>query len=278
MAGRTACRYLLLVVLFTGCEVEPLEVIFHPSVETRVRESLNLPSPDSLRGLSLPFRFAVFADVHIGEEGGCYLNQFARAVDSLNIDFFCVGGDLTHYGSIVEYDSVATLFRAITPFFVTLGNHDLYSSGSWQKFKEIFGPSCYAIKVANSLKLIFLDTGEGRLGANQFAFLERELADSNGIRIVITHFPLYDDETPSIFRLASNAERARLQSLLQRYRVFAICSGHIHGFRHYEIGGVHHFTIGTMSRKLDFGEPGFLLFECATDTIKWQFVRFGAGQ
>jgi len=268
----------LVFLLFAGCELDPLPVIFHPNVETRVKESFALDTIPTAPISADTFRFAVFGDVHIGKPSGSYLPEFIRAADSLGIDFFCVAGDLTDHGAASEYDSVKTLLSSIAPYLVTIGNHDLYRSNSWEQFKKSFGPSCYSISVNHRLKLIFLDTGEGRLGANQFDWLKDQLGDSAAIKLVITHFPIYDDQTPSIFRLASAAERQKLLSLLKQYRVYAYCAGHIHGFRHNEIAGVNHFICGTMSKSLDFGEPGFLLFCIKADSITWQFVRFSAQQ
>ncbi|MEO0069236.1 MAG: metallophosphoesterase [candidate division WOR-3 bacterium] len=266
-------------MVFNSCELEPLQVLLHPDVETRVKESLNyIHLEPPLLGDT--FKFAVFSDIHIGNKSGCYLTEFTRSAESLEIDFFCVTGDLTHHGSKEEYDSLASALQSMAVFYglfnyVTLGNHDLYSDGSWENFKEHFGPSCASRTPHPRLKLIFLDTGEGRLGATQFQWLEKELSDTMPIlKIVLTHFPLYDDKTPSIFRLASTAERTKLQSLLQKYKVYAICSGHIHGFRHTEINGVHHFIVGTMSKDLDFGKPGYLLFEFQSDSISYRFISF----
>ncbi|MCX7731960.1 MAG: metallophosphoesterase [candidate division WOR-3 bacterium] len=267
-----ADRLLLLLLLLTaGCEIDPRAVLLHPDVETRVRQSLDcilLPEtfPDTLR-------FAVFSDLHIGKPAGSHWQTFVRCLDSLDINFFCAAGDLTDRGTVAEYDSVLALFQHThRHYYVTLGNHDLYRPNSWNYYQTRFGPSCYAIRPSLHLKLIFLDTGEGRLGATQFRWLETELSSPEKYKIIITHFPVYDDQTPSIFRLGSVAERAKLLSLLRKYRVYAWCAGHRHGLRHQQIDGTNHFLTGAISRTLDFGAPGFLLFEVQPDTVTWRFV------
>ncbi len=268
MTNRLFC---LLLLLTAGCEIDPRAVLLHPDVETRVRQSLNtvLPSvtfPETLR-------FAVFSDLHIGKPAGSYWQSFVRLLDSLDITFFCASGDLTDHGTAAEYDSVLRLFQGThRHYYVTLGNHDLYRPNSWDYYQNRFGPACYAIRPSLHLKLIFLDTGEGRIGATQFSWLETELSSPEKYKIIITHFPVYDDQTPSIFRLASVAERAKLLSLLRKYQVYAWCAGHIHGLRHQQIDGTAHFLTGAISRARDFGEPGFLLFEVQPDTVLWRFV------
>lgn len=270
MANRIFC---LLLLITAGCEIDPRTVLVHPDIETRVRQSLDtvllpITFPDTLR-------FAVFSDLHIGKPAGSHWQTFIRCLDSLDITFFCAAGDLTDRGTVAEYDSVLRLFQGThRPYYVTLGNHDLYRPNSWDYYQSCFGPSCYAICPSPQLKLIFLDTGEGRLGATQFSWLETELDSPEKYKIIITHFPVYDDQTPSIFRLASVAERAKLLSLLRQYRVYAWCAGHIHSLRYRQIDGTGHFLTGAISRTLDFGKPGFLLFEVQPDTVTWRFVPF----
>ncbi len=268
-----SARLLLLLFVLAGCELDLRETVLHPSAEQRTRESLLMTPPRSVT-VGDSYNFAVFADLHIGKPAGSYLAEFQQAVDSLNITFFCIAGDITEHGLRTEYDSAKVVLSRIAPFYTTIGNHDLYRADAWENFKTTFGPATYSVTLADRLKLIFFDTAEGRIGQPQFDWLERELADTTKIKILISHFPLYDDQTPGIFRLASTTERAKLQNLLQRYRVYAYCAGHIHGWRQIEISGVYHFTTGTISRALDFGKPGFLLFRVYPDTIIWQFITF----
>ncbi len=271
-------RLLFLVTLvFLNCEFDPVQILLRPDVETRVQQSLQLNPPAPVP-VGDTCTFAVFGDLHIGKPVGSYFADFTRQAESLRIDFFCVAGDITNSGRAEEYDSTGVLFSALgITAYVTPGNHDLYSAGSWQRFQEQFGPATYAVTIGNKLKLIFLDTAEGRLGAAQFNWLTTQLADTGLIKLVITHFPLYDTEIPSPFRLASGTERAKLQSLLVKNRVYAFCSGHIHGWRHRQIQGVNHFIIGTISRSLDFGLPGYLLFQLHGDSISWHFVPLPTG-
>jgi len=98
--------------------------------------------------------------------------------------------------------------------------------------------------------------------------------DSSYIKIVLTHYPVFDGEQPIMWRLASDAERAKVQSLLQRYGAYAWCAGHIHGLRETRVGSVRHLTCGAMAPGvLDYGNPGYLLFTFARDSLSWQFVE-----
>ncbi len=264
--------------LFAGCDYDLTQIFFHPDVEIRVKQSLEQrPSPDTLY-LPDSFLFAVFGDPHIGKPVGNYLTEFQRQAESLGLAFYCVLGDLTESGEPAEFDSVAKLFKLSGRHYVTVGNHDLYHSRGWECFRKYFGASVLSVVIPNYIRMIFLDTGEGRLGTNQFQWLAGQLNESlPPLKLVLTHFPLYDDETPAISRLASTAERAKLQSLLQKNGVYAYCAGHIHGWRHREISGVHHFTVGTMSKALDFPPAGYLLFMFRSGSLYWEFIPLADG-
>ncbi|MCL6465753.1 MAG: metallophosphoesterase [candidate division WOR-3 bacterium] len=263
----------VLLLIFIGCEADLKEAFFHPDVEKRVKESFALAAPAPVP-VGDTFEFAVFGDVHIGKAAGCYLEQFRCDVDSLGIEFFCVLGDITEHGRGVEYDSARNVLAAIAPFYPTIGNHDLYSASGWEDFKQTFGPATYAIQIGTRLKLIFFDTAEGEVGKTQFNWLKDVLADTSTTKLVFTHFPIYDGTIPGPFRLAANSERAKLMSLLVRNQVYAYCCGHIHGWRQTTVDGVQHLIVGTMSRALDFGSPGYLLFLVRGDSISWRFVSF----
>ncbi len=263
-----------------SCHWDLGQVLFHPDVETRVLESLSLPTPEPPAVDPDSFCFAVFADVHTGNKTRSYLAEYRHHAESLGIDFCCIAGDLTHNAFLSEFQTCRRKLDSLGTFFVTIGNHDLYQAAGWQDFKDYFGASCYSVTAAGRLRLIFLDTGEGQLGSRQFNWLEKQLADTSwhtadpAWTIIITHFPLYDGKAPGIYRLASASERAKLQSLLHRQRVYAIISGHIHGWRHAVVDSVNHFVIGTITDHLDYGKPGYLLFTVTGDSLRWQHIKF----
>ncbi|MBM3316160.1 metallophosphoesterase [candidate division WOR-3 bacterium] len=281
---------LLLAALFAcSCRWDVTQFALHSDVEDRARQSLSgeAGAPDTVAVPADSVRFAVFADLHVGRGAHDYLADYRRHADSLGIAFSCVAGDITHKALPAEFDTAEARLGRLGPYYVTLGNHDLYQAGGWQEYRTHFGPSCYSVPAGPRVRLIFLDTGEGRLGSTQFDWLERQLADTTWSAparhsslvthrwtVVITHFPLFDGELPGIYRMGSAAERAKLQSLLQRHGANAIVSGHIHGWRHTVVGGVSHFIIGTITDALDYGTPGYLLFTFAGDSLRWQHVEF----
>lgn len=271
----------ILLLLATGCDWDVGQCLFHPSVEQRVKESLSgeltIPDPAGVNPDS--FSFAVFGDVHYTLAEHPTMVRFRHDVAEKGISFFCVLGDITHDGKSEQMQRArAGLDSVGVPYYVTIGNHDLYQADAWPSYKTVFGPSCYSVVIAGKVRLIFLDTAEGRLGSHQFEWLEQKLAAAGDcLTFIGTHFPLYDDAVPDIGRLASGPERAKLQSLLRKHSVWAIASGHIHGWRRTEVEGVQHFITGTMQadeNHLDFGRLGYLLVTFAHDSLSWQRVDY----
>ena len=260
-----------------ACEWNLWGMLTRPTVEDRVREDLSgevqAPGPVAVNPDS--FRFAVFGDPQIGHDYQSSLGRFKQEVADRGIDFFCVLGDLTNDATPDEVDSIKLqLDRVGIPYYATIGNHDLFQADGWRRFKENYGPSCHSVVIADRFKLIFLDTADGTIGPTQFDWLEGELRDSGLIKIALTHFPVFDGEKPIMWRLASDAERVKVQSLLERYGAYTWCAGHIHGLRHTQVDSVHYFTCDGMAPgKLDYGNPGYLLFTFARDSLSWAFVE-----
>ena len=281
MGSKTAqvARLLGLGCLFAlsvgGCKWDLGQAFFHPSVDERVQGSLEMPWPGPVEVNPDSFRFAMFGDPQVHSDLKHLVGRFGEDVGPRGIDFFCVLGDLTQDATEEEVGVMKAALDSVgIPYYCTIGNHDLYQKEGWQRFKDNFGPGCHSVVIADKLKLIFLDTAEGAVGKNQFDWFERELGDSTPLKIVGTHFPCYDGVTPWMGRMASTAERNKLQYLLKHYGAYALVSGHIHAWRYTEVDGVLHFIVGTMSIQLDYGKNGYLLFTVVGDSVSWERVEF----
>ncbi len=270
----------ILVMLFlplTGCEEEPAAFFFHESADRRQEESMTLrPAfaevtfPDTI-----PLHLAAFSDVHITKENKNLLDAFAREIAPRHIDLLVVAGDLTDHGLAEEYRLVRDdLYRLGIPWYATIGNHDMYQKNGWENWKNFIGPSCYTVRPSSLLRIFFLDTSTGSLGARQFSWLEEQLTKcKEQYKIVVTHYPLYDDPFPSIYRLPDHEERYKLLSLFRRYNVDVFISGHLHTFQHRRLGELDHFIVGSMyPGRLDKGEHAFLMLTVSSRGISWEKV------
>ncbi|MEO0080565.1 MAG: metallophosphoesterase [candidate division WOR-3 bacterium] len=268
----------LLVLFNLACQWDQTQAVCRKDVDVRVRESLAdsahwpgpvLVNPDS-------FRFAVLTDLHFGCPESARLGWFKSEAVRLGVDFFLVLGDITENGRAEEYDAARHRLDSLAiPYYATIGNHDLYQRDGWSSFLSHFGPSCYSVVIGERLRLIFLDTGDGRLGQTQFEWLEDELQNAEAVKVVATHFPICEGAVPLPGRLASTAERYKLISLLERSGVRAYIAGHTHGFRRTRIENLDHFIAGSMApKKLDYGRPGFLYFTVLADSLCWDWVEY----
>jgi 3',5'-cyclic AMP phosphodiesterase CpdA len=270
----------LLLVVLAGCEYDWGQFIAHPTVEDRVRENLSgrLHAPGPVAVNPDSFSFAMFGDPQVTHDNVNNLGRLKADVSAKGIAFFCALGDFTEHSTPDEHDSIVKDFQSVgIPYYAAIGNHELYQADGWEWFKTTFGPSCYPVVIADRVKLIFLDTADGLLGPAQFDWLESELDDGGRyIKIVGTHYSVFGGPEPTMWRMASTAERMKLQHLLQKYGVHSLVSGHIHGWRHMEVEGVNHFIVGTMAPGgLDYGTgKGYLLFTFAHDSLSWQQVMF----
>ena len=219
---------------------------------------------------------AHISDVHFGARVDLpQVGVLEGFLPTLRPAVIVVSGDITLRARHGEFQAALRFMDSIgriAPTHLVPGNHDLYQADGWESFKLRFGPSTYAVTVGGRVKLILLDTAVGELGATQFDWLEKELAGP-GVRLVGTHYALFDGANPMLWRMPSSAERLKLIALMRDRGVPMLVSGHLHGFRHAIIGATEHFIVGTMGAgELDYGEPGFLLVTWARETLTWQFV------
>ena len=153
--------------LVFGCGKNPMEMFFHPNVDTRFSDSLKLATPTAVAVNSTQFNFAVFSDVHKLEGNSTLLSRFGADVAPKNIGFFVVVGDLTENATTTEYNEVKTELQAVgIPYYATIGNHDLFqapSAGGWGGWKSTFGPGTYSVTIAGVVRFIFLDSASETL-------------------------------------------------------------------------------------------------------------------
>ncbi|MGZ3708463.1 MAG: metallophosphoesterase family protein [Bdellovibrionota bacterium] len=277
--------HLLLAFLpVIGCGKNLLEMFAHPTVESRVADSLSgaLAVPAAMTPADpTNFNFAVFADVQVRPENKTLLSRFTQDVGPKNISFFVVLGDLTEDGLNDEFTKIKTALDGVgIPYSAAIGNHDLFQEGSdggWNRWKTVFGSSTYSVTIAGAVRLILLDTSSGEIGPSQFDWLQGQLTQPSPppFTIVGSHYPIYDGITPMIWRLSSAAERYKLTGMLNQYGVYAYVGGHIHEYRQSQVASVLHLTVGSMyPYGLDYGNHGYVLFTYNHGAMSWQWVPF----
>ena len=157
---------------------------------------------------------------------------------------YACADSIMHIGNPIINEPGASLF--ITP-----GNHDIYFK-QWPLFRDAFHTSVFWFDTYNGTKkldlFICLDSAEGELGPEQTDWLKNllETKSKEGYRhiIIFTHSHLWKLDASqghtSNYALEATYE---LVSLLSRYGVEAVWSGHQHARQHVTYKGVEYIVL-----------------------------------
>ena len=216
-----------------------------------------------------PLDIAIFSDTHIRHEKDksdhCYpSDQFAnrkirfiiRQINKLAPDLVIHLGDIQHpIPALPAHEATVktaqTLFRQLNCKMVVVpGNHDvgdkphafaaspIVSRQTHMIFNKYWGPSFYAFDIGNCHFVVvnssILNSGIA-LERSQQSWLEGDLEENQktGKRVFLfMHYPLYLDHPTEDEHYDNIGKRARmwLLSLLGRYNIEAVFSGHVHNF------------------------------------------------
>lgn len=160
---------------------------------------------------------------------------------------------------VTNFEDVYDASALMTPWYVTLGNHDHRGniraqvnytklSSRWRLPANYYKHTQFLTE-GGSADFFHLDTTSiiERYPSEdpQLAWLERELAGSSAIwKIVIGHHPVHSGgkhgDTKALIVL--------LRPLLERFGVQVYLNGHNHNLEHVVIGGTHYLTSGAASK------------------------------
>jgi UDP-2,3-diacylglucosamine pyrophosphatase LpxH len=192
------------------------------------------------------YNILVGGDSHIG--GVKNFNTFLdEAKKSENTAFVMVGdlvtGRKSDYDVLKEnlpcYDSI--------PYFLLIGNHDLYYNG-WKTYFDYFGSSTYYFTVQTPTAkdiYICLDSASGYLGTKEVEWLTNLLSTQrNNFRncIVFTHLNFFEAGNKwAIYPVIEKSEE--FQTLFTQYNVNMVVSGHVHKKTIHIVGNTTYLTV-----------------------------------
>jgi hypothetical protein len=197
------------------------------------------------------FQFAIVSD----RTGGHRARVFSRAVEQLNLlqpEFVVSVGDLiegyTDNRAVLaqewrEFQSYVA--RLQMPFFFVPGNHDLANKLQDRLWQEKFGRRYYEFVYRNVLFLMLNSedppgTGEGKVSADQIAWLKKTLEANAGVRwtLVFLHRPLW---------VMTNTEKTgwlEAEKLLKG-RPYTVFAGHVHRYQKFVRQGQNYYMLAT---------------------------------
>ncbi len=188
------------------------------------------------------FTFLVYGDTQHAEQI-LVANEMLKVND---FDFILHLGDLVNQpGNTLDWEDLFKYsgpLMARAPFFPTLGNHDDHHYKYYQCFDYLEHKNNYSFLYGPFQFISFDSSSERDLSLAQLQWLEAELKDSNKpYKIIFTHCPLfmswYDDN-------ASKDLRDKIASILEKYQVKVVFSGHAHVYDHIEKEKVHYVVSG----------------------------------
>lgn len=237
MANRLKTGILIFLISLVGCGQHPdfSGLLYSPDrVDQRFEQSeeWNKTHPaKNLMANSENYQLLVAGDSHVGG-----LVNFNKMLDEArkpeNIAMVIVGDVVT--GQKEDYDVLKAALPDFNevPYFLMVGNHDLYFDG-WKTFYEYFGSSIYYFTVQTPQYddiFICLDSGGGTLGGKQLSWLKNLLkTERENYRncIIFSHVNFFrEHHTGSTNPLKTELEV--LLPLFAKYRVNMVIMGHDH--------------------------------------------------
>ncbi len=194
-----------------------------------------------------PFSFVQISDTHIGFSKPANMDVAATLRETIakiralphQPDFIVHTGDITHLATPEQFDLAQQLIGEIgIPVHFVPGEHDIINGNDPRPYIERFakgsmGNGWYSFDakgvhfVALVNVLQFVDSGTGKLGAEQLEWLKKDLAglSSSTPIVVLSHFPLW----PLYPQWGwGTSDGAAALALLRRFGSVTCLNGHIH--------------------------------------------------
>lgn len=193
------------------------------------------------------FRFALIGD----RTGTAYPQIYSRVWREVNLfgpDLAVTIGDTIEGGNDEkmvpewrEMDDIWRRFRRFSTYFVP-GNHDIWSAESKRVFeKEAGHPATHSFTYGGALFVILDNSRTEELAPDQLAYCEATLERHKALRprFVLCHRPSW------LINVRLGNRNFALHSLMKKYAVDYVISGHGHQLVNLELDGVRYLEIGS---------------------------------
>jgi len=187
------------------------------------------------------FSFIVFGE----SKGGT--NVFRRIIGDINYrkPLFAIScGDMVEEGSSSGYKEFFEEIGTIkVPFLTVVGSSEAEGEGR-NIYKDLFGAAYYSFDFKNS-HFIVLDNGDGRMGEEEFRWLENDLMQNKAINtFIFMHLPPFDPRPGRNEPLLKGGQQMRLSAILEKYNITRVFSSGIHSYFKSDRKGVSYVLTG----------------------------------
>ena len=213
-----------------------------------VPKALNLlDEAQAAEAVSSPFTFLQISDSHVGFDKEAEvtaidtLNEAVGRIKALSVQpsFMIHTGDITHLSKADQFDDADKIIgstRILTHYVP--GEHDVVDAGQGKAYMDRYGSNTWGqgwysfdqngVHFIGLVNVVNLQAGGlGNLGADQLAWLEKDLASrpSSQPIVVFAHIPLW-----TIYPQWGwgTADSAQALALLNRFGSVTVLNGHIH--------------------------------------------------
>lgn len=157
--------------------------------------------------------------------------------------FTIVLGDLVEEGYPEDYAKyLKTVVDFPQPLYYVPGNHDT-TFGGRKIFERDISPADYTFE-AGKFNFIMLDSSRWHLLEEQWTWLESRL-QAHKNNLVFMHVPPFSPlQRLDDYTMSYREQTERFTSLMEKYKVKAVFSGHIHGFQKEKRNGVKYYISG----------------------------------
>lgn len=164
-------------------------------------------------------------------------------------------GDMTGGGSDAEFAAYKKIVATLKiPLYAIPGNHERVASSD--KYEKLLGKA-YFTKQFGKWRILFIDNSRSTLGAEQLAWIKKQLADASAAKdyiVLAMHKPLWCP--PAGNHIMEDADRNTLLDLAKQYKVKLVVGAHYHSYYKGEKDGIVHLTTGGAGAP----QPGGLKF------------------
>lgn len=273
----TAFYILSILLIIPSCDYVDIPDMFvsPSSVNDRYEQSMewnNAHPSKTINVTSEDYTLLNIADMHVGSTEN--LELFINKALINKPTAIVINGDFVsgHSADYNHFDN--TMFpQDSIPYFLTLGNHELYFDG-WNEFYTRYGSSMYyfSIKTPSAEDLyLCLDTGSGTLGEKQLKWV-KQLLESKRTNyrncIIFTHVNLFRDRHTSSTN-PNTEELYVLLDLFAKHQINMVISAHDHVRYVEKLGNTTHISIDALKDGID--NAGYLMLQISPSSINYTF-------